>query len=97
MIQDALVFNAVDTPRDAVTICIDDSSVVAPKTSSQWVVQYGERYKEVMTLIGAGTKPPDPKRVKCFELQTSGEVLGVWLNTENLTWSLAEAKLADVL
>ena len=27
----------------------------------------------------------------------SGEILGVWINTENLTWSLSEAKLADIL
>ena len=97
LIQEALVFNAVDIPRDAVVICIDDSSAVAPKEARHWVAQYGERYKEVMRLIGAGTKEPDPLRFKCFELQTSGEILGVWINTENLTWSLSEAKLADIL
>ena len=51
----------------------------------------------IMKKIGAGTEDPDPLRLKCFELETSGEVLGTWLDSSNLTWSLSEAKIADIL
>ena len=37
--QNALVFSAIDTPRDRVTICIDDSSVVVPKLAKDWLTQ----------------------------------------------------------
>ena len=50
-----------------------------------------------MKEIGAGTKNPDPLKLKCFELETSGEVLGAWLDSNNLTWSLSDLKLANIL
>ena len=40
---------------------------------------------------------PDPKRRKCFELKTDGEVLGVWINTTTLKWSLSKPKLSEIL
>ena len=95
--QEAFVFSIIETPRDLVTICIDDSSIAVPAKAKDWAVQYGERYKRVMDLIGAGTKPPDPKRRKCFELKTDGEVLGVWIDTSTLSWSLSTPKLAEIV
>ena len=95
--QEAFVFSIIDTPRDLVTICVDDSSIVVPQKAYEWAVQYGDRYKKVMDLIGAGTKPPDPKRRKCFELKTDSEVLGVWINTTTLKWSLSKPKLSEIL
>ena len=80
-----------------ITICIDDSTIAVPLKSKQWAVEYGKRYRMIMKKIGAGTKDPDPLRLKCFELETSGEVLGTWLDSSNLTWSLSEAKIADIL
>ena len=95
--QEAFVFSVIDTPKDLVTICVDDSSIVVPEIAIDWAVQYGNRYKEVMDLIGAGTKPSDPERRKCFELKNDGEVLGVWINTKTMTWSLSTPKLSDIL
>ena len=97
IVQEAFVFSMIETPRDLVTICVDDSSIAVPENAMEWATQYGERYKKVMDLIGAGTKQPDPKRRKCFELKTDGEVLGVWINTQTLSWSLSTLKLADIL
>ena len=97
LIQDAFVFSTIKTPKNLVTICIDDSTIAVPSKSKQWAVDYGERYKLIMKEIGAGTKEPDPLRLKCFELETSGEVLGAWLDSSNLTWSLSDAKIADIL
>ena len=97
LVQDALVFNTIETPMQLVTICIDDSTIAAPEKFRKWAVDYGEKYKQVMKAIGAGTKDADPQRLKCFELETSGEVLGAWLDTTTLTWSLSVAKLADIL
>ena len=97
LVQDALVFNAITTPKQLVTICIDDSTIAVPEKSILWAANYGEKYKLIMNAIGAGTKEADPLRLKCFELETSGEVLGAWIDTSELTWSLSDTKLADIL
>ena len=68
-----------------------------PTYRSSDAAEYGERYKFIMKEIGAGTKNPDPLKLKCFELETSGEVLGAWLDSSNLTWSLSDLKLANIL
>ena len=92
-VQEAMVFKRIETPRSLVTICIDDSSVVSPKSALHWAQDYGDTYKSVMIKIGAGTKKMDPARLKCFEMQTSGEVLGCWIDSESLTWSLSPINL----
>ena len=97
LVQDAFVFNTIQTPKSLVTICIDDSTIVVPQECKKWAAEYGERYKFIMKEIGAGTKNPDPLKLKCFELETSGEVLGAWLDSSNLTWSLSDSKLANIL
>ena len=56
-----------------------------------------KEYRQQLNRLGIAAAPCDPQRRKAFDGATSGEVLGIWFDTENLTWKLPERKISTLV
>jgi hypothetical protein len=80
-------------PRNKVHRTLDDIPLVAPKGSDA-AKNFGTEFKNICESSGVKIATNCPNNEKAFELATSGVVLGIGFNTENLEWFLP-AKKAD--
>jgi hypothetical protein len=76
--------------------CLDDVPVVGP-AGSGICEKYSEKYKEICDRCNILLAEPCPKNEKAFVNQKEGKVLGIWFNSENLTWKYPEDKSKNVL
>jgi hypothetical protein len=78
-------------PRNNVFRTLDDTPVVTPANSSLGI-KFAKSYKKICKFVNIGLAPNDPKKEKAFENSTSGIILGIQFNTQNLSWSLPKTK-----
>lgn len=75
---------------------LDDVPVVSPPFSKD-CENFTKVYKEICEKVNLGTAVDDPNCEKAFSNVKHGKVLGIWFNSDELTWSLPEDKKATVL
>ena len=78
-------------PRIVWDKCIDDVPVVCPETRKEWVEKHFKAYRNVCGKLGIKLSPMG-EASKCFEASQEGEVLGVWFNSQDMTWYVPERK-----
>ena len=71
---------------------IDDIPTVVPPSQSKLLDAFNDGYHASLTRLGIRYALEDPNRKKSFFNSSSGELLGIWFNSEELTWSLPQAK-----
>ena len=89
-------------PRAPFPLCwmgrtVDDLTTVSPKNAAHLTFRLVKEYRKQLTALGIGVAPVDPSRRKAFDGNTSGEILGVWFNTEEMTWNLPQRKLVGLV
>ena len=48
-------------------------------------------------MLNIGAAEEDIKRIKAFDCATSGEILGIWFDSRNLTWMLPSRKMIPLI
>jgi hypothetical protein len=71
---------------------LDDVPVVAPKKTG-WCEEFSAKYKELCDEIHMPLADDCPLKNKAFTCSTKGKVLGIWFDTENLSWKLPDDKI----
>ena len=92
-IMDQMVIPASPIPRKWVGETVDDISGVAPANASHILESFVKEYRKQLDDLGVAAAPADPDRIKAFDRATSGEVLGIWFDTEQMTWQLPFRKI----
>jgi len=86
-----LALAKVKFPKALFHRTLDDTVFVCPAISKE-----GEKlafhYQEICKHLNVGLAPADVKKEKSFQNSTTGTVLGIQFNSENLTWSFPEEK-----
>ena len=86
-------------PTNLVHRQLDDVPSVAQK-NSDWDKSFTESYENICKQIRVGLAEDCPKLEKAFKHETKGKVLGIFFNSEDLTWMLPDDKkhraLADI-
>ena len=72
---------------------LDDVPVACPKNTS-WCEKFERTYKEICSRCGVKLAPNCPNYDKAFGCTKYGKVLGIWFNSNNLTWKLPDEKAA---
>ena len=67
---------------------VDDLTTVCPSIAADLTDKFVTVYREELGRLGISAAPEDPARRKAFDGNTSGEILGVWFNTIDMTWKL---------
>ncbi len=70
---------------------LDDTPVTAPKKSG-WCEEFYNSYKNTCERINLQLAPECPEFDKSFGPTTKGKVLGIWFDTETMSWKLPEDK-----
>jgi hypothetical protein len=83
-------------PSNLVDWCLDDVPVVSP-ANEDWAKMFTYKYKEICKDIGVELAENCPKFEKAFGNTTYGKVLGKFLDTEKLCWSLPLDKKSDLI
>ena len=92
-----LVLSKIPLPDRWVGKCIDDVINISPATARDLAGSFASQYRRALDLLNMEAAPLDPTRRKSFELETSGECLGVWFCSLSLTWTWPKLKLARFL
>ena len=74
---------------------LDDNPFVS--ASKEECVKFSACYRELCSVLNIGLAPNCKNLEKAFENEKFGKVLGIWFNTENLTWSFPEDKREETL
>ena len=82
------------SPNDLILV-VDDTVYIS--SNEKHVHEYNDRYRHVMHTLKLEVKEHDPNLRKCFHPSTKGEVLGYWLDSESMSWTIAAPKIADAL
>jgi hypothetical protein len=90
----ALCYSSI--PRCLVFRCLDDVPIVSPKSSS-WCQEFSKVYSELCKDLNVTLAKECPNADKAFLNKTSGKVLGIRFNTENLSWTYTEEKISKCL
>ena len=85
-----------EIPRHLVHRQIDDVPIVAPKNSS-WCESFTKEYENVCESLNIPLAPDCPRKDKAFKNSSSGKVLGISFNCEDLSWKLPEDKRTEYL
>ena len=91
-ILEYFVFPLCPIPRGWVGRTIDDVPAVAPANASKILQSFTRTYKNQLNRLGIQFALEDIERRKAFDCATSGEVLGIWFDSTNMTWCLPEKK-----
>ena len=75
---------------------LDDVPMVAPANSDE-CKRFSECFMSTCIQLNVEFADECPKRDKAFCEKTSGKVLGVWFDTESLSWTLSEDKRKKIL
>ena len=76
---------------------IDDVNTVSPANAKHVTRNFVEKYREVLSVLNIGAAEEDEERTKAFDCATSGEILGVWFDSERLTWTLPQRKMIPLI
>lgn len=91
-ILQAFVYPASNFPPIAQGRTIDDIPSVVPSVAKEALVDFVQAYRSSLEKLNIRAADDDPTHTKAFDCSTTGEVLGVRFNTEQLTWSLPNDK-----
>ena len=94
-ILENFVIPFIDGDLSSLVLVVDDSVFISG--NPHWVQQYNDRYRYVMETLGLAVKQHDAELRKTFLPSQEGEVLGYWLNSREMSWTVAESKVADIL
>ena len=84
-------------PRTWIGKTVDDVSTVCPPRAVNQAKKFVKAYRDTLDTLGIGAAPEDPARLKAFDSNTFGEILGVWFNTVTMTWQLSPRKLNSLV
>ena len=70
--------------------------MVSP-ANKDWVVKLTNSYQEICGELNIKLAEDCPNKDKAFKLSTTGKVLGIEFNTENLSWRVPEDKRAEYM
>ena len=76
---------------------IDDVTTVAPKEGRHLTERFVDTYRRTLDSLNIGAAEEDINRNKAFDSSTSGEILGIWFDTNQMTWELPKRKLTPLL
>jgi hypothetical protein len=76
--------------------CLDDVPIVSPANTNH-CESFTVAYKELCAKVDVKLADDCPKLEKAFSNSTQGKVLGVWFNTNDLTWSFPLEKTSKLL
>ena len=91
------VFPLVPIPSSWVGRTVDDVPSVVPHNAKHLNEMFVHEYRRQLTRLNISIAPDDPSREKAFDCSSTGEVLGVWFNTEQMTWQLPHRKMVGLL
>ena len=80
------VLNKVSFPLNWIGRTIDDVTSVSPAGARSRAEGFETAYRHTLQSLNIGCAPNDPSRLKAFTCSTSGELLGVWFDTEKFTF-----------
>ena len=80
-----------DFEKEFVHRHLDDVPVVSAADSGK-CEKFSDTYKEICETINLRLADNCEKNEKAFTNVTNGKVLGVWFNSENLSWQLPSEK-----
>ena len=89
-----IVCTETEVPKNSVFRQLDDVPVVAPSWSDN-AKKFADKYVEICNLVGIPLAENCPNREKSFRIGTSGTVLGIFFNSENLTWQIPTTKQTE--
>jgi len=78
-------------PAKFVHRCLDDLPLVTPANLNLGPV-FADRYRRICEAVGIKLAPLCPHKEKAFEDTTSGTILGITFDTNNLSWSISSEK-----
>ena len=78
-------------PKHFVHRTLDDVPIVAPANTT-WCEDFTKNYSDICDKIGVKIAENCEKNEKAFSNATYGKVLGIYFNTENLSWKLPSEK-----
>ena len=84
-------------PRVWIGRTIDDVTTVCPPAAGHLTRRFVSNYREQLSCLNIGAAPDDPQRKKAFDASKEGQVLGIWFNTNRMTWQLPSPKLEVLL
>ena len=87
------VFPLAPVPPLWVGRTIDDVPTVVPQKARALQQRFVEEYKGQLSELGIGFAQEDPERRKAFKGETSGEILGVWFDTQDMSWRFLDSRL----
>jgi hypothetical protein len=76
--------------------CLDDVPVVSPASADD-CEKFTEAYKDLCAKVNVKLADDCPKFEKAFSNSTQGKVLGVWFDTNDLSWCFPVKKLSKLL
>ena len=76
---------------------IDNVTTVAPKEGRHQRERFVNTYRKTLDSLNIGAAEEDINRNKAFDSSTSGEILGIWFDTNQMTWELPKRKLTPLL
>jgi len=80
-----------ETLEELVIRHLDDVVCAAPAKSKQ-CEKFTEIFRNICKELGIKLQPDCPKKEKAFKNSKFGKVLGIWFNSEDLTWKLPDEK-----
>lgn len=83
-------------PRKWVHRILDDLPLVTPARSGLGPI-FADHYRRICEAVGTQLAPLCPKKEKSFEDSTTGLILGIFFNTNTLTWYISQEKCDRLL
>ena len=87
-----MVRHRVPIPKLEVGYTVDDVPSVVPAGAVHLAKVFTDEYRKQLDLLNIGAATNDPLLKKAFEQSQSGKVLGMWFNSQTMTWSLPAQK-----
>ncbi len=91
-----LAIIASNTPEELVFRHLDDTPVVGP-ANKMYCQNFSREYVNICDELNLKLASNCPKNEKAFCNETFGKVLGIWFDTEILSWSLPDQKKFETL
>ena len=86
------VLSLAPIPRSWIGRTIEGLSTICPPAAADLTKQFVAQYRTSLEELNIKAAPEDPERIKAFDASTTGEVLGIWFDTEKMTWRLHQHK-----
>lgn len=84
-------------PAAAIGRAIDDVPTAVPANAGDASSAFVKEYRNQLGKLNIKAAESDPLCIKAFDQSIRGEVLGVWFNTDSMTWSLSAQKTATLV